>query len=217
MGENPSPLGEDFSRPKGPETGLPRYRSVAGHRPINSVWDKRFSLGGCESRIHSAERKKPPKPPPSGGWSLHCPPRGMGENPSPLGEDFSRPKGPETGLPRYRSVAGHRPINSVWDKRFSLGGCESRIHSAERKKPPKPPPSGGWSLHFRIHSQRVPFPKGVRFPQPLQRSIIWCDSGSEPYFSPVWGFHSSSLSECVFSTRTFSWHYVLGGQPWPAF
>ena len=42
MGEKPSPLGEDFSGPAGPETRLPRYRSKAGHYCCNAVRDKGF-------------------------------------------------------------------------------------------------------------------------------------------------------------------------------
>ncbi len=35
----------------------------------------------------------------------YCPLRGLGEKPSPLGEDFSGPTGPEVGFPRSYSKA----------------------------------------------------------------------------------------------------------------
>ena len=61
----------------------------------------------------------------------YCPLRGMGEKPSPLGEDFSRPAGPETRQPRSARRLGCCPINTVRDKGFFLGGGENRIHSGE--------------------------------------------------------------------------------------
>jgi len=63
----------------------------------------------------------------------YCPHRGMGEKPSPSGEDFSGPIGPKTGLLPFCSKPRHGPINAFGDKGLFLGGCESWIHPAERK------------------------------------------------------------------------------------
>jgi len=66
-----------------------------------------------------------------GSEGIYCPLRGMGEKPSPLGEDFSRPAGPETRQLRSARRLGCCPINTVRDKGFFLGGGENRIHSGE--------------------------------------------------------------------------------------
>ncbi len=75
----------------------------------------------------------------SGGGAIlwlgpdYCPPRGMGEKPSPSGEDFSRPVGPETDQSRSDRRLVCRPVDVVWDTGYFLGGGESRIYSTERK------------------------------------------------------------------------------------
>jgi hypothetical protein len=51
------PLGEDFSRPVEPKTGLRPFCSKARNGPVNPFGDKGLFLGGCESWIHPAERK----------------------------------------------------------------------------------------------------------------------------------------------------------------
>jgi len=94
----------------------------------------------------------------------------MGEKPSLLGEDFSRPSGPETEHSRSARRPGCCSINVVRDKRFSSGGGESRIHSTERKAAEatafrrlEPSLSASWPV-FGISRDQSPVPSRRRVP-----------------------------------------------------